>query len=128
MRPKSRILFYGGLLTCMVGMWLVVGGTAQAAEDNAPGTPKDNYGCCQHMGNVDGSPDKLVTMGDLTVLIDHLYITLTPLPCPDEGNMDLSADGLVTMDDLTVMISGMFIFIWGPGGTCDDLPYPPYNE
>ena len=67
--------------------------------------------CCTgpSRGNVDGSPDNLVTMGDLTVLIDHLFISLDPLDCIDEGNVDLSADDLVTMGDLTVLINHLFI-------------------
>jgi len=65
--------------------------------------------CIGERGNVDGSSDNLVTMGDLTVMIDHLFITLTPLACSDEGNVDLSLDGLVTMGDLTVMIDHLFI-------------------
>jgi hypothetical protein len=65
--------------------------------------------CCERMGNVDRSTDLLVTMADLTVMIDHLFITLTPLACAVEGNVDLSADGMVTMSDLTVMIDNLFI-------------------
>jgi hypothetical protein len=67
--------------------------------------------CCTAfgMGNVDQSTDGLVTMGDLTVMIDHLFITLTPLACPEAGNVDLSTDELVTMSDLTVMIDNLFI-------------------
>lgn len=76
--------------------------------------------CCTgpSVGNVDGSLDNLVTMGDLTVMIDHLFITLTPLACIDEGNVDLSADLLVTMGDLTVMIDHLFI-------TLTPLPHCP---
>jgi Peptidase C10 family/Immune inhibitor A-like, MAM domain len=66
-------------------------------------------GCCITTGNVDGSSDGLVTMGDLTVMIDHLFISLTPLDCVDAGNVDLSADNLVTMGDLTVMIDHLYI-------------------
>jgi hypothetical protein len=67
--------------------------------------------CCvgPSVGNLDGSADNLVTMGDLTVLIDHLFISFNPLACVDEGNVDLSADGLVTMGDLTVLIDHLFI-------------------
>jgi hypothetical protein len=65
--------------------------------------------CCFVMGNVDDSQDYLVTMGDLTVMIDHLFITLTPLICPEAGNVDLSGDDLVTMGDLTVLIDHLFI-------------------
>jgi hypothetical protein len=60
-------------------------------------------------GNVDNSPDNMVTMGDLTVLIDHLFISLNPLTCTDEGNVDVSADNMVTMGDLTVLIDHLFI-------------------
>jgi hypothetical protein len=68
-------------------------------------------GCCAgtSVGNVDGSADNLITMGDLTVLIDHLFISFAPLACLDVGNTDLSADGLVTMGDLTVLIDHLFI-------------------
>jgi hypothetical protein len=68
-------------------------------------------GCCTgpSVGNVDNSADLLITMGDLTVLIDHLFISLTPLACPEAGNVDMSADNLVTMGDLTVLIDHLFI-------------------
>jgi outer membrane protein assembly factor BamB len=67
--------------------------------------------CCagETAGNLDNSPDGLVTMGDLTVLIDHLFISLSPLECPAAGNVDLSADSLVSMGDLTVLIDNLFI-------------------
>ncbi len=79
-----------------------------------------NGDCCTgpSVGNVDESVDNLVTMGDLTVLIDHLFIALEPLACVTEGNVDMSADGLVTMGDLTVLISHLFI-------TLDPLPACP---
>ncbi len=75
-----------------------------------------NY-CCETLGNVDSSPDGLVTMGDLTVLIDHLFISLASLTCAQEGNVDLSPDGLVTMGDLTVLIDHLFISL-GPLPAC----------
>jgi hypothetical protein len=64
---------------------------------------------CPTMGNLDESTDCFVGMGDLTVLIDHLFITLNPLTCPDAANMDLSPDGFVGMGDLTVLIDHLFI-------------------
>ncbi len=76
-----------------------------------PVTMTISAGCCSgpSVGNVDGSVDELVTMNDLTVLIDHLFISMDPLVCPAEGNTDLSADELVTMSDLTVLIDHLFI-------------------
>jgi hypothetical protein len=64
---------------------------------------------CLTVGNVDNTPDCLVTMGDLTVMIDNLFISLTPLTCDIAGNVDMSPDGLVTMGDLTVLIDNLFI-------------------
>ncbi len=60
-------------------------------------------------GNIDGSLDGLVTMGDLTLLIDHLFISLEPLRWPSIGNVDGSSDDLVTMGDLTKLIDHLFI-------------------
>ena len=81
------------------------------ADSDSDGIGDVCDGCCSgpSVGNVDGSTDDLVTMGDLTVLIDHLFISLEPLDCPDEGNVDMSVDGLVTMGDLTVLIDHLFI-------------------
>jgi hypothetical protein len=64
--------------------------------------------CCtgRSTGDLDG--DGLVGMGDLTILIDFLFITLQPLACPTAGNMDLSQDGYVGMGDLTMLIDHLF--------------------
>ncbi len=74
-------------------------------------------GCCQgtSVGNLDcvpGVPD----MGDLTILIDHLFISLDPLCCVAEGDVDLSGQpdpesdpACVDMGDLTVLIDHLFI-------------------
>jgi len=75
--------------------------------DRTAGSVK--LGCCVTMGNVDRSTDNVVGMGDLTVMIDNLFITLTPLVCVDEGNLDLSPDDKVTMADLTLLIDNLFI-------------------
>ena len=66
--------------------------------------------CCIGMrGNIDNSPDDAVSLGDLTALIDHMFITLSPLACPEEGNLDLSADGEASLADLTRLIDFLFI-------------------
>ncbi len=80
----------------------------------------DNSGCCTgpSIGNIDGSADNLVSMGDLSALIDHLFITLEPLWCEEEANIDLSADGLISLGDLMTLIDHMFI-------TLDPLPPCP---
>jgi hypothetical protein len=60
-------------------------------------------------GDIDESLDGLITMADLTRLIDNLFITLAPVRWPTLGNVDGSADGLITMSDLTRMIDHLYI-------------------
>ncbi len=72
--------------------------------------------CFGNTGNVDCSESELADMGDLTVLIDHLFISLAPLCCEDEANVDLA--GTIDMGDLTVLIDHLFISL-------DPLPACP---
>ncbi len=72
-------------------------------------------GCCvgESVGNMDAVPG-VVDMGDLTVLIDHLFISLDPLPCIEEGDVDMSGQpdpiaSDVDMGDLTLLIDHLFI-------------------
>ncbi len=80
----------------------------------------DNAGCCTgpSVGNVDGSADNLISMGDLVALIDHMFISLAPLLCEEEANVDMSADGIISMGDLVTLINHLFI-------TLDPLPACP---
>jgi hypothetical protein len=89
---------------------------AVGASDSRPLTVNIVGGCCVDptVGNIDGSADELVTMSDLTVLIDHLFITLSPLACLQEADLDQSGGRYpqetdITMSDLTVMIDHLFI-------------------
>ncbi len=87
--------------------------------DNCPSVPNldqldtnnDGIGdacCCMGTtGNVDADPLESVDIADLTVLVDHLFLSFTPLDCPNEGN----CDGLVGVDigDLTSLVDHLFI-------------------
>ncbi len=71
--------------------------------------------CCvgESVGNMDATAG-VVDMGDLTVLIDHLFISLKPLVCIEEADVDLSGQPNpqptdVDMGDLTVLIDHLFI-------------------
>jgi hypothetical protein len=97
--------------------------TFTARASDATGSTSDRAftfqirgGCCEgaSVGNVDMSPDDLVTMGDITVLIDNLFVSFQPLECYEEADIDLSgqpepdADD-ISMGDLTILIDHLFV-------------------
>jgi hypothetical protein len=65
--------------------------------------------CVGFTGNVDGSPDDLPDIGDLTALVNYLFITNDPLACYEEGNIDGDPDGVVDLADLMSLIDHLFI-------------------
>ena len=74
--------------------------------------------CCHGLrGNIDNSPDELVSLGDLTAMIDHLFISLEPPICWEEANLDASqpeGEGSVSLGDLTALIDVLFISLIDP--------------
>lgn len=60
-------------------------------------------------GNIDGSSDGVVDLGDLTALIDYLFITMDIPAGIAMANVDGSENGVVDLGDLTVLISHLFI-------------------
>lgn len=83
----------------------------------------DTSCCVGTVGDVDGEGGDEVVLADLTALIDHLFISLAPVPCLEEADMDLSGQpdpvpGDVSLADLTVIIDHLFV-------TLDPLPACP---
>ncbi|UCC43360.1 MAG: SMP-30/gluconolactonase/LRE family protein [Candidatus Zixiibacteriota bacterium] len=69
--------------------------------------------CCEGMtGNVDYDPDDLVDIGDLTRLIDFLFISFEAPACAEEANID--GEGAVDIGDLTKLIDFLFISFTPP--------------
>jgi hypothetical protein len=71
-------------------------------------------GCCGvfndgYTGNANCSEDGLVTLADITALIDHVYLTKEELCCPENGNTNGSLDGLVTLADITGLIDHVYL-------------------
>ncbi|RME23208.1 MAG: hypothetical protein D6800_10170, partial [Candidatus Zixiibacteriota bacterium] len=61
-------------------------------------------GCCVGLvGNVNGDINDESDVADLTMLIDNLFISLSPLPCPAEANINGDPDGTVDVADLTAL-------------------------
>ncbi len=64
--------------------------------------------CCVGLtGNVDDDAGDIVDIGDLTALIDYLFISYTEPACLDEANCD--GAGTVDIGDLTALIDYLFI-------------------
>ena len=67
--------------------------------------------CCmgERTGNVDYDPEDIVDLGDLTALIDFLFISFTEPPCTSEANIDGDPEGIIDLGDLTALIDYLFI-------------------
>lgn len=75
-------------------------------------------GCCiASTGNVDNSPEDGVDIGDLTVLVDHLFITFAALACDGEANIDGSISPTPDIGDLTALVDHLFI-AFAPTAAC----------
>lgn len=71
--------------------------------------------CCQgaSVGDVDCSGS--IDISDISIMIDNLFLTMTPLCCKDEANFNYPGgwysptDTIVDITDLQIMIDGQFI-------------------
>ena len=73
--------------------------------------------CIGDRGNVDADPDDILSLGDLTALIDVMFISLDDPWCWEEANLDGSlpeGPGSVSLGDLTAMIDFLFISLCAP--------------
>ncbi|RMH01685.1 MAG: hypothetical protein D6706_01510, partial [Chloroflexi bacterium] len=65
--------------------------------------------CIGASGNVNADPEDATDVADLTLLVDHLFISFAALPCPDEANINGDPGGTVDISDLTALIDHLFI-------------------
>jgi C1A family cysteine protease/PKD repeat protein len=66
--------------------------------------------CCDgHVGDVNQSGEDEPTIGDVSMLIDHLFISGTPLGCVAEADVNQSGGVAPTYDDLTISDVSMLI-------------------
>ncbi len=72
-------------------------------------TVTDGSCCIATVGNVDFDSSDAVDIGDLTALIDNLFLTFTPLACPGEANCDGDAGNNIDIGDLTALIDNLFL-------------------
>ncbi|MCP4684397.1 MAG: hypothetical protein GY867_03015 [bacterium] len=64
--------------------------------------------CCAGLqGNVDCDVSDIVDVTDIQVLVDNLFLSLTPLCCFNEA--DLDTNGLIDITDLSLLIDNQFL-------------------
>jgi len=69
------------------------------------------FGCCNHDGiRGDANYDMSLNVADLTYLVDYLFFSGQPPPCPEEGDVDGS--GAINVADLTYLVD--YLFFEGP--------------
>jgi hypothetical protein len=62
-----------------------------------------------YTGNTDCSTDGELNLSDITVLVDHVYLSHKALCCPENGNVDGSTDGEITLNDITRLIDNVYV-------------------
>ncbi|MBU8933391.1 MAG: HYR domain-containing protein [candidate division Zixibacteria bacterium] len=68
----------------------------------------DECCCYGRHGNVDGDPDDLVNISDLTRLVSYLFVGESILSCPAEANITGDPDGDINIIDLTTLVAYLF--------------------
>jgi hypothetical protein len=89
--------------------WYVIA-TDPAGNDAVSDTAQFlvELGCCvDPTGNVDADPTNGIDITDLTLLVNHLFVTFEVLPCPEEA--DTNGDGVVDISDLTRLVNYLFV-------------------
>ncbi|MFQ5499516.1 MAG: SBBP repeat-containing protein, partial [Candidatus Zixiibacteriota bacterium] len=79
------------------------------ADSNGVGDVCDS-GCCNPpiRGNADGDAFDNVDITDLTYVVDFLFSSGPPSPCPEEGNIDGSVAETTDIVDLTYIVDYLF--------------------
>ena len=87
-------------------------------QEDADGTGPGDLCCCVgSVGDANQSGDEDPTIGDVSVLIDHLFINQAPLGCPAEADINQSGGanpsqgpgGDITIGDISLLIDYLFI-------------------
>ena len=66
--------------------------------------------CCSDLtGNVNQDAQGSISVSDISFIVDHLFISGAPLPCPEAANTNGSLDGVVSVGDIGVLVDFLFI-------------------
>lgn len=74
-----------------------------------PALPPDCGCCIDERGNVNADPNEDVNLTDLTVLVNHLFVTFEPIFCDEEANLSEDPEEALTLTDLTILVNHLFV-------------------
>lgn len=77
--------------------------------------PSDSPCCVGVAGDVNADGD--ITLTDLTVLVNRLFVTFAPVPCRAAANVNGDVGCEVTLTDLTVLVNRLFV-TFAPTAPC----------
>ena len=68
--------------------------------------------CCVTLtGNVNADSEGRVNLSDITLLIDHIYVSGRPLCCPPAANTSGDLEGKLNLSDVTALVD--FVYVSG---------------
>jgi hypothetical protein len=113
--PGDTLTFYSALVTIRDGNSTDLYASSEAASAWFQTVLVPNCSpltCCVGItGNVDCDTEEHIDIGDLTRLLQCVYLNPGPdcFCCPEEANMDGDASGLIDIGDLTALIAYLYI-------------------
>ena len=83
--------------------------------------PITSESCCRGMtGNVNNDAGDQVSLTDLTLLVNNLFVTFEPVDCRPEANTSGDAACALTLTDLTQLVNYLFV-TFSPLADCSDF-------
>lgn len=65
--------------------------------------------CTGKVGNVNCDPIDRVTIGDVAILVDHLFISGAALPCMEEANINGDSAGIIDITDVLSLVEHLYV-------------------
>ena len=99
-----------GLRAAAVGLALLLAfGSTVGADEGVPQQAPEGCYCVGTVGNVDCDYLDEISLRDVMVLIDHLFISHRRLPNLEEANVDGDPAGEITLGDVMILVDYLFV-------------------
>jgi len=117
MLSEFQRMGYGGkrfapaaaILGCVLAVLITPGGMATSGGIDEDVTGSMGCYCIGTVGNVNCDYRDQVTLADVALLIDYLYISGARLPNREEANINADPAGIIDISDIVMLIDHLFI-------------------